>query len=369
MAKSSKLKVMISSRCNDHFDGVALSGIRMSLKSRLEALEVFGRTVLEVWINEETPPQGGTWDSWDVCIQAVKGCDILIALSNGNAGWAAQGGDLGICHAELMTGLSASPAKVRLIALGDIALDSSDQGKRNERFQSYVKSQNLFRGGTVSDRASLENRVEEAVRDAMVALAQAGVRESNKDKFNAGQALEWSRLDFRRRQTEMVKVLREAILLRKGSKDESGHLFARLAGELVSLVPHAIPDGLGVPSARELVGQPFLLDHELAAEIKSAGPVHVIACHKTATESQATKMLGFPDAVVVKSPFGVYVADRIQKVQFAFLVNCRDEDSTRHNLQRYFEWLEQTEEDKQLLARAKSRAKIVKAIAKEANSA
>ena len=92
MAKSSKLRVMISSRCDDSFPanpkGRPLSDIRKDLKAEVEALEVFGKPIVEVWINEDIPPQGGTWDSWDVCLKAVKDCDVLIALSNGNAGWA-----------------------------------------------------------------------------------------------------------------------------------------------------------------------------------------------------------------------------------------------------------------------------------------
>src|SRR6266849_5475107 len=123
MAKSSKLRVMISSRCDDKVppksSGQPLSDIRRELKSEIEGAEVFGRKVFEVWINEETPPQGGTWDSWDVCLHAVNDCDILISLCNGNAGWAnpSDAGGIGICHAELMTGMSQAPAKVRLVAL------------------------------------------------------------------------------------------------------------------------------------------------------------------------------------------------------------------------------------------------------------
>lgn len=126
---------MISSRCDDSFpSGVAgrpLSEIRRELKTEIEELEVFGKKVFEVWINEEIPPQGGTWDSWDVCLEAVKDCDILVALSNGNAGWAEDPGDIGICHAELMTALSQAPGKVRLIALGNIAVAKTPEGGRD----------------------------------------------------------------------------------------------------------------------------------------------------------------------------------------------------------------------------------------------
>ena len=211
MAKSSKLRVMISSRCDDKFPadppGRPLSEIRRELKTEIEALEVFGKKIFEVWTNEETPPQGGTWDSWDVCLQAVKDCDILVALSNGNAGWAKDGGEIGICHAELLTGLSQTPGKVRLIALGDIAIMNTAEGVRNRRFQDYVKTQSLFRGGTVSTDDALKARVKEALHDALLVLAQAGVRESSKGRFHSGQALDWSRLDFNARRAEMRRVL------------------------------------------------------------------------------------------------------------------------------------------------------------------
>ena len=224
MARSSKLRVMISSRCDDKFplnpSGRPLSHIRKDLKTEIEELEVFGKKVFEVWINEETPPQGGTWDSWDVCLQAVKECDILLALSNGNAGWAKDGGDIGICHAELMTGLSQAPAKVRLLALGEIAVDKTAAGARNRRFQDYVESQSLFRGGTVKDEDALKVRVKEAIHDALLRLAQAGVRESSKGKFHSGQALDWTRLDFRARRAEIRRVLRDAMRQRSGSTED-----------------------------------------------------------------------------------------------------------------------------------------------------
>jgi hypothetical protein len=222
--------------------------------------------------------------------------------------------------------------------------------------------------GTVTSEAALKAGVKGALSDGLITLAQAGVRDSNKGRFSIGQALDWSRMDFRARQTEMRRVLRDTMRQRSGSLDDGDHLIVRLAGTEILIVPNAIPAAITVSAARELVGQPFLRDHELAdaLKLKRGGPVHVIACHKTATESQATKLLGFPDATVVSDRFGIFVADNIQKVQFAFMVNCRDDANTRNNTQSFFAWLSQTGEEKLLAERATARARIVRAIAKEA---
>jgi len=166
----------------------------------------------------------------------------------------------------------------------------------------------------------------------------------------------------------MVCVLRDALRVRKGSVEDSGKVFVQMNGYEVLAEPHAIPAALTVSPARDLVGQPFLRDHMLFGNLKGkrGGPLHIIACHKGATESQAAKLLGFPDATFVTAPFGIWVADPVQKVQFAFIVNCRDEANTRHGLQRFMEWLSQTGEDVLLAERALARARIVSAIAKEA---
>jgi hypothetical protein len=362
---------MISSRCNDHFPhgsdkNPTLSQIRTGLKKEIEATEVFGRKLFEVWINEVAPPKGGTWDSWDVCIEAVKDCDVLLVLSNGNGGWANAAGDIGICHAELKTGMDTAPGKVWFVSLGNIPTDTSPAGKRNKRFQEYATKQSLFRGGEVKSLDELKKRVNEALAEAVVTLMQRGVREASKGRFHTGQALDWTRLDFAGRRDAMLGVLKDAISDRPNAAKSGDNIFLQLDGSEVLFLPHAIPAALTVPSAKEMVGQPFLKDYSLEKTFagKKAGPFHIIACHKSATEIQATRLLGFPDATVVNAPFGVYAADNIQKVQIAFISNCRDEATTRHGVQRFFEWLDQTGEDALLAKRAISRTKIIKAIAK-----
>lgn len=68
------------------------------------------------------------------------------------------------------------------------------------------------------------------------------------------------------------------------------------------------------------------------------------------------------------TPFGVYVADDIQKIQLVYLTNCRDETSLRYQVQRMFDWLELAGERSLFLERAAARARIAQSIAKE-NSA
>ncbi len=367
MAKSSMLRVMISSRCMVDFDGKKLSEIRKLLKQEIEELAIFENRVFEVWINEEEHPRYGGWDTVEVCLEAVRDCDILIVLSNGHAGWAKEDGGIGICHAEMMEGINTAPGKVRLIDLGNIPANSrSKAGKRNKLFQDYIETQGLFHGGTVKTVDELKKRVKDAVFDALISLTQAGVLEASRGRYHSGSALDWNHLDFEERESRMRKILRDTIWARSDKTSAKDELVVELGGEKVLLIPHAIPAALSIGPAKEMVGQPFLYDHEYSTQLvrnNCGGPMHIIACQKTATELQAIKILGFPDATVISAPFGVFVADNIQKVQFAFIINCRDETTTRYGTQRFFTWLEQSGEDKYVAKRARARAAIVQAIA------
>lgn len=370
MAKSRKLRVMISSKCKSHFPqstGRELSKIREDLKKEIEGIKVGGHPIFEVWINEAEPPQGGKWDSWDVCLQAVRDSDILLVVSNGEAGWASNEEEIGICHAELSAGLSVAPGKVRLIKLPDVDIRDDVASARNKRFQEYVQKQSLFRGGDIETEDELKKRVHEALADAVIALAQAGSADSARGKYHSGAALDWTRLSLAARRSQMVSVAKKALGATDARLKANEPIVVELADSKLLVEVHAIPAALSVGAAREPVGQPFLRDHQLARHLTGkggvAGPVHIIACNKAATEGQAMKLLGFPDATVVSAPFGIFVADPVQMVQFAFIRDCRDESTTRHGVQRFLEWLTQTGEDRNVARRAGHRARIVCAIA------
>jgi hypothetical protein len=127
----------------------------------------------------------------------------------------------------------------------------------------------------------------------------------------------------------------------------------------------SVPAGMSVARAREMVGQPFLKDHQkvLLLQKKVIGPVHFIACQKSVTESQSMNLLGFPDAAIVSAPFGIYLADNVQKIQIVLIKECRDPTTTNLGLQRFMARLRQTGEETLLVQRAKARTKIVKAVA------
>jgi hypothetical protein len=114
------------------------------------------------------------------------------------------------------------------------------------------------------------------------------------------------------------------------------------------------------------VGKPFFADHRYVSdEDRVCGPVHLIACQRSTTEKRATDLLGFPEATVVTTTFGVYLVDPIQHIQVILLANCRDETSTRFAVQRLFDWLNRSGEAEALVRRARSRKRIVTAIRRE----
>ena len=69
-------------------------------------------------------------------------------------------------------------------------------------------------------------------------------------------------------------------------------------------------------------------------------------------------MLGFPDATVVSPPFGIYVVDAVQSIQLVLIAQCRDSATTRLGVQRFLEWLDESEQAA-LLARHAARRKTV----------
>ena len=368
---------MLSSRCRDK---VSLDGrkqpmavLRQRIKTALEALTLADEPVFEVWIHEDEAVTAGDEDSWQACMRRAKSADVMLVLYNGRAGWlghsAAYGGEIGICHAEFAAAFDAAPRKVRTVQIQPLVARTRIEDRR---FQEYFLRQRVL-GAQVETGEDAIVESQRAAIAALLELGRAGAGAGSRGKYFAGEALEWSRLDFAERRARMTAVLVDA--LHDGERTPVGRergvhspIAVRVAsGRRVAFVCDAIPAAMSTAPAREMVGQPFLGDHRFIERLdaRTVGPVHVIACHRSVTEAQAIRQLGFPDAVVVTAPFGVYVADDVQKIQMVFIANCRDETTTRHNAQEFLRWLEAQGEDRFLAARAAARKRIGAAVLKE----
>lgn len=349
---------MLSSRCKDQFDGRPLSAYRIELQQAIEGARIFGQQVFEVWINEMAGPAPATQNWWEWCLGQARDCDLMIVLYNGCSGSTLmQTGGVGICHGEFAAAMTGGPDKVRVITLKPIvALAAGDVAFRDDLDRYRVFSVAATTG------PELKDAVRQTVLDGLRHLAVLGTRETRRGQAWVGPALAWSRLDFAGRRQAMREVT-AAALASHAYKPRDTTVLTKIDGQDVLAVCDAIPAALTVAPARELVGQPFLRDHLLAPRLQGVGgPVHFIACHKGVTEAQAIRQLGYPDVTVVTPPFGVYVADEVQKIQMVFLKDCRDATTTRARVDEARDWLDRAQEAPELRRRAQERAQIVRTI-------
>lgn len=396
MADIAKLRVMISSRSlTPVFGGVPLAEVRARLQARLHALRwqapalpasssrgpvVVGRDqpLFDVWIHENDPGRASDASTFEISLREINRADLVIALVTGEAGSAAHDSELGICHAELYEAITRRPGIVSLIALTP---SRPSKLKRDLAFQQYVDGLSLFQLEADSE-ATLHARVMELLQERIARLAVRGGRGASRQR-DRGQALDWNQLDLEARRRTMRAALREALAAAStfagkapadtgaagaGWASEELQAMALPGGASVLARIDAIPAALTVAAARELVGQPFLRDHQHSATLEAAalpGIVHVIACHRGATETQALRMLGTPDAIAVASDFGIFVTDHVHKTQLVLLAQCGDATAIALALRRFSEWLRQSREASRVLDRAHSRRRILKALAAE----
>ena len=365
-----RIRVMISSRCKDYpkvGSGLfPLSRLRASLQQEITGARLFDEPLFECWINEREPAKAAARDLWDECLHEVRRAHVVIVLFNGDAGWARMANDIGICHAELEASLFSGRNRTHLIRLPA----SSASSERDRRFQMFVEREQLFSGNPIASEDEAIDNVRQTLAETVSRLARGGATVLRRDSYALGEALEWSKLDYATRKLAMEKACLDALAEREGRMRDVDRdakaVRVRLGKADVLFVAHAIPAAASVAAARELVGRPFLGDHRYVAEGDAVcGPVHLIACQKSATEKQATDLLGFPDATVVTTTFGIYLVDPVQKIQLVLLANCRDATSSRFAVQRLFDWLERSGEGDAVVQRARSRKKIVTTIRKE----
>lgn len=342
------ITIMISSRNNAKFANKTLSKIRKELKNMIEKETVFGKNIYKVWINEEEVSSNETWDE---CIKQAKENNIVIVLYNGEAGWVRNDKDkIGICHAEMMAAIESSSEKVYVI---DISNGKIGKTKADQIF--YEDIQTYRKMGIARNLTELKDKVKQTVLDATLNLFKKGVKSAKKSQ-NLGTILEWKKFNYDIRS----KKIKEAI--KRNFEDIKDDLVLYEDNKRKILCKlHALPDSATVSAAKEKVGQPFLNDIYASKELEKydGGIVHFIGCYKTITESQVRKIMGFPDVILIKDEFGIYVADKIYKIQMVFLEKCIDESNTIKQVENFFDWLYRSRETEEFIKRARDRKDIV----------
>ena len=379
MAQYKRIRVMISSRIRTRVGeggeggGVEIGLARQRLKETLEAQTLFGLPLFEVWTSESPDDQslGLTEGAWKKSLAQVREADVVLVLFTGEAGWAPPKKSEGICHAEFLEAWNGERPKLKVVRVLDPVLTPRGRGEtaRDKHFRADFERYNPVspEAATADDIVTHGSR---QVWEAVAQLVGLGRREARRGEYSTGAPLDWNRMDFAGRKKEMELALGRYFIDKRANARVAGKdncYVLPLDGHPVLFVCHGIPAALTVATAREMVGQPFLKDHtyvELSHRRgkQPAGPVHLIACQKTATEAQAMRQLGFPDATIVKADFGIYVADDVQKIQMMFLAHCRDKVTTQDAAGKLFDWLESSGEAARLAERAEGRRKIVRAI-------
>jgi hypothetical protein len=325
------------------------------------------QSLFDVWIHEDDVGRAADTTTLEMSLREINKADVILALYTGEAGTAHDDAEIGICHAELKEALEH---RSELVMIVDMLPLSTSPAERDVRFREYVKRLSVPRM-QANGEDSLQRIVAEALQERIAGLVKRGGSVGTR-KRDRGQALDWNRLDLSARQKEMRNALIQS-LSAEATASTSGqpgplHLMELPGGQRLAARIDAIPAALSVAAARERVGQPFMQDHLHALTLVHhgvPGVIHVIACHLGVTETQATKMLGTPDAMSVASDFGVYVADHVQKIQMVFLAQCGDETAVALAVRRFREWLVQSGEEKRLIERAESRGRILETIAGE----
>ena len=369
-----KLLLMISSRSDEGFidrgDGtkMPLREARVALKKELEGAEFLGTQLLQVWINEDETGDGdGT--AWQECVERAKDCDLFISLYDGSPGWTGDGGGIGICQAEFDAAFNTAPGKLKIIRLPDAKVAAGDDV--GMRYVDALAKAKRFEFHVKTDFNELREAVRKVVRELLLKAANEGARQYRRSGGSLGFALDWSRMDFSERAAAIRAEIGKEIQKSKLSKHNTwpDAVLREFKEGTTLFVCHGAARALSMPTARELLGKPFLRDHQIVDQLTDmgiSGPIHLIGCPGGATEGQAVSLLGAPDVFTVKASFGVYAVDRLSKIQICLLSDCADPGSTRNSVLRFLEWLEQSGEVKAMVARAKARRRIVEAILMEA---
>ena len=167
-----------------------------------------------------------------------------------------------------------------------------------------------------------------------------------------GETLDWSKLNYPERHASL--------------KEQAKTLFDTLpAFENVIKAYYAIPDHMSVADARNMIGRPFIYEHNLLEkDPATTGVIHFVAVYGNATEIQVKNLVGYPDLTVIKAPFGFYLWEKNVHIQMFFLKACINPDTVKSRLTEVIIWLKGSREQAKILKRAEARYSILEAVNK-----
>jgi hypothetical protein len=362
-----KLKIFLSSRNNDVLifpKGKTLTEIRKSIAKKIEEIRFLGKEIFEVSINEDF---GGdaSMDSYNKCLVEVQNSDFVIVLYNGYAGWAPNGIDMGICHAELDAALNVSTKKVAVIDMKDffnLVENTEMDTKRNKAFVKYLTDLNLFNNPIKLAKAQrnnngFENELLHSIENLIRKHLDDRIKMSNLYYNIAGNnriSLNWKKLKYSDRNNQIKKIL-SSLLTGTGSFDDFTYR------------TYSIPDNMSVEDAKSFTGRPFLNDQDIievpVGDKKTKfGPLHFIGVYGNATEIQVKSLIGYPDITVIKEDFGIYVWEQNTHIQLIFLTDCRTPEAVKSKFLLFNNWCISRGEVENIKKRANARYVIMRAI-------
>lgn len=354
-----KLVVFISSRVQSTFNGLdfpyRLTDLRLFLQNQLESQKFLGEHMIKVVINENSFDSDFSTNGFDNCLKAMRPSNIILILYNGEAGWSLDGN--GICHDEFLLAMQELPGMTYAINLSHFFTPSQDkrEAEKNERFQLEIRDTFRHMESIYAETvAVLETRVlcqvKRYILDAIrKSLETRKLVDTGSSVF--GPTLDWSKLSYPDRQSVLLFELKKRF-----------EKFPPFEGILKTY--NSIPDNMSVAEARNLIGRPFLYEHELLSlkNSEDKGVIHMVAVYGNATEVQVKNLVGYPDVTVIKTPFGFYLWEKSVSIQMFFLVRCINPSTLGTRTHQLIHWLKTSREEKLISDRARVRFYILNAI-------
>lgn len=359
-----KIKIFISSRVNSTFSKLdvpfTLAELREYLRTSLENEKFLGEPILEVVINESNFNSTISKNAFDNCMDTLRQCNVIIILYNGQAGWSISESESsnGICHEEFLVATEEFSDMSFMLDLSAFFEPSTDreEKEKDEAFAQDVKGffshKETIKAKKVTD---LKNAVLKQVKQYILKALEKSLATQKRVVSRSsvfGDTLDWKKLNY----TERKEILEQELRKTFDPLDEFN--------EVVKLY-HGIPDNMSIADARNLIGRPFLQEHELIRGNKlSSGAIHFVAGYGNISEAQAKSLVGYPDVTVIKASFGLYLWEKNMHIQIFFLKVCVNPQTVKTRCTELVNWLNSSRELSNIKARARARYSILEVVNK-----